>query len=177
MTMMTGVWWVAVRMAQALRRDCKGSALVEGAVVVPVLIMLLFGVYEFSWFFYQQHVISTGLRDAARYLARSHDPCDFASPIWGAAQESAKNLAATGSIGGGPARVKGWTAAMVVPRCGQVDNSPPARGQSAYRGGLAIYVVTVSTRFTDPSLGFFGLFGLPLPIISVSHSERAIGPG
>jgi Flp pilus assembly protein TadG len=177
MTAMRMWWMTGVRLARAAQRDSDGSALVEGVVVVPFLIVLLFGVYEFSWFFYQQHVISTGLRDAARYLARSHDPCDFSSPIWGAAQEGAKNLAATGSIGGGPARVKGWTAAMVVPRCTQVDNSPPARGQSAYRGGLVIYVVTVSTRFTDPSLGFFGLFGLPSPIISVSHSERVIGPG
>lgn len=162
---------------RSLRRDNAGSALVEGAVVVPVLIALLFGVYEFSWFFYQQHVISTGLRDAARYLARSSDPCDSASSVWGAAQRNAKNLAATGSVGGGPMRLKGWTAAMVVPRCSQVDNSSPARGPSAYRGGPVIYVVTLSTRFTDPSLGFFGLLGLPSPIISVSHSERVIGPG
>jgi Flp pilus assembly protein TadG len=173
----TRVWRAVARMTRALRRDSDGSALVEGAIVVPVLIALLFGVYEYSWFFYQQHVISTGLRDAARYLARSRDPCDFGSSVWGAAQENAKNLAATGSIGGGPARVKGWTATMVVPRCSQVDNSPPARGQSAYRGGLVIYVVTVSTKLTDPSLGFFGLLGLPSPIISVSHSERVIGPG
>jgi hypothetical protein len=150
---------------------------VEGAIVLPVLIALLFGVYEFSWFFYQQHVISTGLRDAARYLARSPDSCELNSPVWAAAQEHARNLAATGSIGGGPARVKGWAAAMVVPRCSQIDNSPPPRGQSAYRGGFVIYVVTVSTRFTDPSLGFFGLLGLLPPVIFVSHSERVIGPG
>ena len=173
----TQIGQAVLRIARPLRRDSKGSALVEGAIVLPVLIALLFGVYEFSWFFYQQHVISTGLRDAARYLARSPDPCEPGSAVWAAAQENAKNLAATGSIGGGPARVNGWAAAMVVPRCSQVDNSPPARGPSAYRGGLAIYVVTVSTQFTDPSLGFFSLLGLPSPIIFVSHSERVIGPG
>lgn len=170
------IWQAVLRIVRSLRQDRKGSALVEGVVVLPVLIALLFGVYEFSWFFYQQHVISLGLRDAARYLARSRDPCEFGSPVWAAAQENAKNLATTGSIGGGAARVKGWAAAMIVPRCSQVDNSPPSRGQSPYRGGLVIYVVTVSTQFADPSLGFFGLLGLPSPIIFVSHSERVIGP-
>ncbi len=171
------VWLTVVRIVWSLQRDRDGSALVEGAIIVPLLIVLLLGVYEFSWFFYQQHVISIGLRDAARYLARSTDSCDLGSPSWALAQENAKKLATTGSIGGGSARVKGWTGAMIVPRCGQVDNSSPARGPSPYRGGPVIYLVTVSTRFTDPTLGFFGLLGLPPPIISVSHTERVIGPG
>jgi hypothetical protein len=38
-------------------------------------------------------------------------------------------------------------------------------------------VVTASTRFTDPALGFLGLLGLKFPTISVSHSERVTGPG
>jgi TadE-like protein len=158
---------MSARTIRALWQDRDGSALVEGAVVVPVLFALMFGIYEFSWLFYQQHLISTGLRDAARYLARSSSPCDAASPDWIIAEGYARNLATSGSIGGGPARVKGWTAAMVTPLCTAVDNPP----------GPTIYVVTVSTRFTDPSLGFFGFLGLRSPVISVAHSERAIGPG
>jgi TadE-like protein len=164
-------------MLQLLTRDEKGSALIEGAIVVPVLCVLMFGVYEFSFFFYQQHLISTGLRDAARYLARSSAPCNpasFSSPI---DQASARNLAATGSIGGGAARVKGWTAAAVRLSCTPIDNPIGASGLSIYRGGPVIYVVTASTRFTDPALGFLGFLGLKFPTISVSHSERVIGPG
>jgi hypothetical protein len=73
--------------------------------------------------------------------------------------------------------VKGWSAALVRLDCTPVDNPIGASGLSAFRGGPVIYVVTASTRFTDPALGFFGLLGLKLPIIAVSHSERAIGPG
>jgi hypothetical protein len=164
-------------MLQLLTRDEKGSALIEGAIVVPVLCVLLFGVYEFSWYFYQQHLISTGLRDAARYLARSPAPCNPDSYGWLSDQASARNLAATGSIGGGPARVKGWSAALVRLDCTPVDNPIGASGLSAFRGGPVIYVVTASTRFTDPALGFFGLLGLKLPTIAISHSERAVGPG
>ena len=168
---------VPTQPVQSLWRDREGSALVEGALLVPVLFALMFGIYEFSWLFYQQHLISTGLRDAARYLARSSNPCDGASLNWLAAEEAAKTLATTGSINGGDARVKGWTAAMVTPLCRAIDNPSGANGASAYRGRSTIYVVTVSTRFTDPSLGFFGFLGLRPPVISVAHSERAIGPG
>jgi Flp pilus assembly protein TadG len=168
---------VPIRWLQALWRDREGSALVEGALLVPVLFALMFGIYEFSWLFYQQHLISTGLRDAARYLARTSDPCNGTSSNWRAAEEYAKNLATTGSINGSDARVKGWTAAMVTPLCQAIDNPAAQNGASAYRGRSTIYVVTVSTRFTDPSLGFFGFLGLSSPVISVAHSERAIGPG
>jgi len=170
-------WWANQRAARSLPRDSEGSALVEGAVIVPLLIVLLLGVYEFSWFFYQQHVISSGLRDAARYLARSHDSCGSGPANWAAVEESAKNLAVRGSITDGFSRVKGWTPVMVTLRCHQIDNLPPASGLAAYRGGSVVYVITASTQFIEPSLGFFGLLGLPLPIISVAHSERVIGPG
>ena len=160
-----------------LTQDDEGSALIEGAVVVPVLCVLLFGVYEFSWFFYRQHVISTGLRDAARYLARLPAPCNPASFTWSIDHASARNLATTGSISGGAARVKGWTAASVRLDCTPIDNPIGAGGLSAFRGGPVIYVVTASTRFADPALGFFGFLGLKPPAISVSHSERVIGPG
>lgn len=170
-------WWANQRAARSLPRDSEGSALVEGAVIVPLLIVLLLGVYEFSWFFYQQHVISSGLRDAARYLARSHDFCGSGPANWAAVEESAKNLAVRGSITDGFSRVKGWTPVMVTLRCHQIDNLPPASGLAAYRGGSVVYVITASTQFIEPSLGFFGLLGLPLPVISVAHSERVIGPG
>ncbi len=154
-----------------------GSALVEGALLMPLLSVLLFGVYEFSWYFYQQHLVSVGLRDAARHVARSASACDPSSPSWVVVEAYAKNLATTGSINGGTARVKGWTAAMVTCRCRPIDNRIGTDGLSPYRGSEVIHVITVSTRFTDPSLGFFGILGLQPPTISVSHSERVIGPG
>jgi Flp pilus assembly protein TadG len=164
-------------MLRRVWKNDEGSALVEGAVLLPLLFALLFGVYEFSWFFYQQHLISTGLRDGARYLARSAPLCDATSPRWIARAANAKNLATTGSIAGGVPRVKGWSAALVVPRCTEIDNSSGAQAASPYRGGPVISIISMSTRFTEPSLGFFRLLGLPSPTISVVHSERMIGPG
>jgi Flp pilus assembly protein TadG len=162
---------------KSLARDEDGSALIEGAIAIPVLCVLLFGIYEFSWFFYQQHVISTGLRDAARYAARLPAACNSSSPDWPLVQALAKNLATTGSIQGGVARVAGWTSTAVRLDCSGIENPTDAGGLSVYRGGPVIYVMTASTRFREPTLGLFGFLGLPSPTISVSHSERVIGPG
>src|SRR5215470_17190127 len=161
----------------ALLHDTDGSALVEGAVLLPLLCVLVFGVYEFSWFFYQQHIASTGIRDAARYLSRAADPCNDASRVWVTAEGYAKNLATTGSITGGPPRIRGWSPAMVNLRCSAIVNPIEVDGLQGYRGPQSIHVVTVSTRFADPSLGFFRFLGMEPPFISVSHSERATGPG
>jgi len=158
-------------------RDNDGSALVESALLVPLLFVLLFGVYEFSWFFYQQHLASVGVRDAARYLARASSPCDEGSAAWSIEQAYARNLATTGSIRGNAARIKGWTPAMVMLRCTAVNNPAGPTGLPAYRGGEVVYVITASTSFADPSLGFFAFLHLATPVISVSHSERATGPG
>jgi Flp pilus assembly protein TadG len=98
---------IFARREQALWRDQQGSALIEGAVMVPLLIAFFSGIFEFSWFFYQQHLVAIGLHDATSYLARSSDPCNPTSQGWKVELEQAKNLATSGSISGGPARVRG----------------------------------------------------------------------
>ena len=74
-------------------------------------------------------------------------------------------------VNNGQLCVKGWTSDMVALRCMAIDNP------GTYRGGEVIHVITASSRFSDPSLGFFALLRLPPPFISAAHSERAIGPG
>ena len=162
------------RGGQSLWRDQQGSALIEGAVMVPLLIAFFSGVFEFSWFFYEQHLVTIGLYDAASYLARSSDPCNPTSHAWKVELQQAKNLATSGSISGGPARVRGWTTDSVSPHCSKIDNPIGTNGLSRYRGS-SIYVVSVSTKFTYPSLGL-ALLKLRSPVISASYSQRAIEP-
>ena len=162
---------MSVRILQSLWRDGEGSALIEGAIVVPLLLILVLGVFEFSWLIDQQHLISAGIHDAARYIARSANPTDLTI------QKHAKNLATTGAIDGDTARVKGWTTRDVKITYASVNNSVGTNGLTPFRGGAVIQSVTVSTIFTVPSLGFFGFLGLKSPVLSVSHQERVIGPG
>ena len=161
---------MSVRM-QSLWRNDEGSALIEGAILVPVLLVLVLGVLEFSWLIDQQHLISTGIHDAARYIAQSANPNDLTI------QKRAKNLATTGAIDGDTARVRGWTARDVNITYATVNNPVGTDGLTLFRGGVVIQRVTVSTTFTVPSLGFFGFLGLKPPALTVSHQERIIPPG
>jgi Flp pilus assembly protein TadG len=162
---------MSVRGLRSLCCNDEGSALIEGAIIVPFLLVLVLGVFEFSWLIDQQHLISTGIHDAARYIARSANPRDVTI------QSDAKKLATTGAIDGDTSRVRGWTTRDVHITYASVNNSVSSNGLTPFRGDPAIQIVTVSTTFTVPSLGFFGFLGLKPPALSVSHQERVIGPG
>jgi hypothetical protein len=155
-------------------RDQKGAALAEAAIMVPVLLILFLGVFEFSYLFYQQQLIEIGIRDAARYLSRT-DPCD---PNLVA---NAKRLATTGSIDPGtPPRVCTNGTCWIA---GDVSISPCPLPTVSTGGPYLLadgtfgspQIITVTTSFLDPSLGFFGFLGLSPPNISFTHSERIIG--
>ena len=152
-------------------RNNEGSALIETAIILPVLIIFIFGVLEFSWLIYQQHMISTGISDAARYIARSTTPND---PT---VKQDAKYLATTGAVDGTVLRVQGWKADNVDISYSFISNPAGNDGLTGLRGGPAIETVTVSTTFTVPSLGFFDILGLSPPTFRVLHQERVIGSG
>ena len=153
-----------------LGRDTDGSALVEATIIIPVMLVLVFGVLEFSALFWQQQLVSAGVRDAARYLSRSTDP---SSP---AAESAAENLAVSGSTSGGMPRAPGWGPSDVSVSFKSIENNAGANGRGSYRGPEVIRVVTVSTSYKHPSLGFLDYLGLPNIIVHISHSERITGP-
>ena len=153
-----------LRALKLLLRANEGAALVEGAIILPVFLVLVGGVYEFGFFLYQEQLATSGVQDAARYLALSSDPTSITI------QTDAKNLAVTGSINGGTPRVFGWSTSEVLVATKSIDNST-----GTYSGGSTIQLVTVSTSFPDPTLGFLALLHLKPPTISVSHQERVVG--
>ena len=159
------------RLLRSIWRNSEGSALVEGSIILPVLFALVFGVFEFSWVICQQHLILTGISDAARYIARSTTPNDATI------KKVAKNLATTGAVDGDTPRVRGWTADDIDISYTFINNAAGDNGLANFRGGQVIESVTVSTTFTVPSLGFFGILKLSPPTFSASHQERIIGSG
>jgi len=161
-------------------KDRSGAALVEAAFVAPVLITLGFGIFDFSNFFYQHQAVVSGVRDAARYLARSF--CATADPSVDPAIScntqiaDAEQIAVYGDMGGTAPRVSNWSTKDVTVTFTAIDNPiDPATGDPTYRGGDPIYVVTVSTSFPYAEIGFLTMFGLADPNFAVSHSERVVG--
>ena len=155
-----------MRALRSILRDDRGAALAEAAIVLPVFLLLVGGVYEFGFFLYQEQLATSGVEDAARYLALVSNPTSAISQI------EAKNLAVSGSLNGGPSRVNGWSTSDISVNVDTVDNS---EGTYSSSSGPPVQVVTVSTSFPDPTLGFFTLLHIRPPTISVSHQERVLG--
>lgn len=51
------------------RHARRGAAVVEMAVVTPLLLMMMFGIIEFGWVFMVQETITNAVREAARVAA------------------------------------------------------------------------------------------------------------
>jgi Flp pilus assembly protein TadG len=156
----------------------EGSALVEAALLTPMLFAVLFGVLEFSFYFYQQQLIEAGVRDAARYMTRipitsttDFNPCNQQDTNGTLFSTYATNIALYGSTNVGTQRVKGWTGPVTI------SCSSTSYGAGTYADATTIYAISATTSFTDPTLGFFGVLRLKAPSISVTHHERFIGPG
>lgn len=64
---------MVTRLRQLLRRgrSQEGSAAVEFAVVLPILMLLLAGFFDFGWLFFWQHSVSNASRAGARYAVQA----------------------------------------------------------------------------------------------------------
>lgn len=93
-----------------------GAAAVEMALITPVLAILMAGSAELGRYFYQEHVLTKGVRDAAIYASRSDITkfhCDTGAvdaPI----PANARALVRTGDLSGGSDLLPWWTATSGV---------------------------------------------------------------
>lgn len=89
----------------------NGSSVVEFAIVLPLLLFLIFVVFEFGTLLYRHNAVTKSVQIAARYLsdvsvAQANTPTD---------KINAQNLAIYGNIAGtGEALVPGLTSADIV---------------------------------------------------------------
>jgi len=58
-----------IRLRQLLRRGRgqEGAAAVEFAIILPILLLLLAGFFDFGWLFYWNHSVTNASRAGARY--------------------------------------------------------------------------------------------------------------
>ena len=55
-------------------RSEKGQAMVEFALVLPLLLALLCGIIDFGWLYYNQITLNNAAREGARYAVIHYDP-------------------------------------------------------------------------------------------------------
>jgi len=73
---------VFIRLRQLLRRGRgqEGAAAVEFAAVVPLLLILLAGFFDFGWLFYWQHAVTNASREGVRYGVQANYPGGIYTP-------------------------------------------------------------------------------------------------
>jgi len=149
-----------------LCRDRRGTAVVETAIVLPVIMLLLFGLMEAGRALYQQHTLAKTVRDAARYLARVPLACPATGDAnWATARSTAQHLAMTGQLTGGTALVSGWTEASFTVA------DPACLNWS----GRAVQMITVSANVPYQDLGLLGYLGLGPMRLGASNQQVHIG--
>ncbi len=87
----------------ALRRQ-RGLAMVEFAISVPVILLLMFGSFEFGHLMTAYSTLNDGVRNAARYVAgaalRNTADTMVTGANWTSLQTEGTNLAIYGNIAG-----------------------------------------------------------------------------
>ena len=153
----------------SLLKHRGGAALVEFSLLAPMLILLMCGLAEFANAMRQYHVMEKGVRDAARYVART--PMSGCA-LNGAAVTAAQNLALTGRTAGGAPLLANWsdsaTVAVTVAAC--VSNTP-----RVYRGRDQMPVIQVTASAPYQDLGLLSVIGLGPIDLQVAHQQLWIG--
>lgn len=150
-------------------RDRRGTAAIEAALAVPFMVVLASGVIELGTLFYNEELIQTGVRDAARYLAHVQDP-----PV---SEDAARNLATRGTItSSGSLRVSWWQPDQVAVAYEVTPNPVDAKtGLRLYRGGPSVTTVRVSTTVPYRGQGLLSALGLAPVQVTAAHEERHVG--
>ena len=70
------------RLIKKLRRSENGQAMVEMALVLPILLLLVGGIIDFGWLFYNKLALNNAAREGARYAAiHYHLSTDWTSDV------------------------------------------------------------------------------------------------
>ena len=168
------------RQVKRLRDDESGAPLAELALVIPMLLVMLFGMMEFANLLYQQQVITKGVQEAARLAARSPaitgggicPPNAAAGSSWATTTSQAKNLATHGVPSGGSLILPNFdnanvTVSILCEASTGMYSSNPASGM--------IPVVRVQASIGARSLGFASFLSAGPITLQAEHREMGIG--
>lgn len=166
-----------------LARDCRGAAAAEMALVLPLLLVILFGSMELGNYFMNEHTLVKAVRDGSRFAARqsftNYTSCS-GSP-GGTVVADTRNIVMNGYLSGG---------SIVTPNIQASDISVTASCKSTANGQTmaGIYagrdvdgdtqndalIVTVSASVSyRPILAAFGFSGVGISLNAASEAAVA----
>lgn len=137
---------------RAFFRNESGASGAELALILPLLVVMLFGAIEISYYFYNQHQVVKGVRDGARYASRqsfNNINCNSGYTMPAAIRTAIQEVTRTGRASGGVARVSGWDNADVTVTV-TCPSTPVTTG--IYTGEVNAPIVTVTANVDYQSL-------------------------
>lgn len=160
-----------MRWVERFRRESGGAAAAEMALMLPLLVILLFGAVEAGHYLWSEHKVIKGVRDGARYAGRQlFDSVDCAAGQFKSTsiietgltvEDAVKNVTRTGTVdASGVPVVSGWTDNATEVDVTIVCDSTTKTGLYADLDDGAP-VVTVSATVDYPSL-----FGPIIPALA-----------
>lgn len=148
-------------------KDQLGAAAAEMALILPLVMVIMFATFEGAYYIICEHQVVTGVRNAARYAARL-DFSQYACPgaTFSGNTATVQNLARTGQLTGGTARVQGWVNSDITVSVTCVAASGIYTATSGYAPK-----VRVSSRFNYPSL--MGQLGFTQATLQIGASAES----
>jgi len=149
-----------------MKKKQNGVALIEFALILPLLLILTFITTEFGRALYQYNTIAKSLRDASRYLSTQDPSIASTDP---AKITTAKNLVVFGNpAGAGSPLVLGLSTSQVPTPTWQFKGSAPAIN--------TLTIKVTGYKFRPLITGVFGLtFGDAngdIPFVDISATMR-----
>lgn len=172
-----------MRVARLLRRDCRGSAAVEMALVIPILLVILFGSVELGNYFMNEHTLVKAVRDGARFAARqSFTNWPDCSTVNTTVRDNTRNVVMNGYLTGGTALTPNIQASNITlsVSCAAQANGQDMLGIYRSRFGATCngaaangcaQIVTVAAQVNYlPVLRVFGFSGIGVHLNATSQA-------
>ncbi|WP_352628297.1 TadE/TadG family type IV pilus assembly protein [Mesorhizobium sp. M0227] len=166
------------RQLHRFRHDRSGTALVEMALIAPLMLVLSAGVFEFGNLIHEKLLMEAGLSDGARFAARCNSQLYTNAGLTIDCANVATNIAVFGNAAGtGNARVSGWQKADVtvtIAASGSCHDAVVA-GVTQYRSTTAqVCIVRAAGTLDYSDVGMLSLLSIGPITLNGFHEERLI---
>ncbi|MCZ4499586.1 MAG: pilus assembly protein [Marmoricola sp.] len=125
-------------------RDQRGAAVVEFALIVPVLAMIVFGIVDFGWAMNRDTLVNNAAREGAREGSLNPVQADIVAVV-------RRSLAPVEPVGTNPSKI------TVTVTCRKPDDSVCTNFTTdAVPGGTVIVAVALNHSWITPTGSVFG---------------------
>ena len=157
-----------------LRRDRRGAAAAEMALVLPLLLVIMFGSLELGNYFMNEHTLVKAVRDGSRFAARqsfaNYTSCS-GSP-GGTVVADTKNVVMNGVLAGGTIITPNIKVADVTVTTSCMTQAGGQTMSGIYNGrasGAQIVTVNATVDYR-PVISAFGFTGIGLKLNAASEA-------